>query len=291
MNEINTYYVNEIIEGHDYTIDVCLDFYNDRLKVDDYRGNITSIIKRMNKLIGTNSFSKIFLKARQEDWITFLNSGYILEGVFSDYFNGSDALSMAFYYERDRRTSDYWIVEDETLLQILELPKKGSLPPTPEGYTIRRADNNDAKALSELYSTVFEVYPTPMNEPSYIRSLIDSNSIFYLAEKAGVLESAASADLNRTYHNAEITDCATLKTSRKHGLMKHLIARLEKELLNEKIFCVYSIARALSFGMNAAFHQRSYRYTGRLIKNCKIYNKFEDMNIWVKNLAENSAQR
>lgn len=291
MNEINTYYANETIEGHDYTLDVCLDFYNYRLKVDDYRGNITSIIKRINKLIETHSFSKIFLKARQEDWITFLKSGYILEGVFTDYFNGSDAFSMAFYYERDRRTSDYWIVEDETLLQILELPRKGMLPPVPDEYTIKKADQNDAGALSELYSAVFEVYPTPMNEPGYIKRLINSNSVFYLAEKDGVIVSAASADINRTYHNAEITDCATLKSSRKHGLMKHLIARLEKELLNENIFCVYSIARALSFGMNVAFHQRSYRYTGRLIKNCKIYNKFEDMNIWVKNLAENSAQQ
>lgn len=67
--------------------------------------------------------------------------------------------------------------------------------------------------------------------------------------------------------------------------MKKLIFLIEEELKNNGIYCVYSIARALSFGMNAAFHQLGYTYQGRLTNNCYIFDKLEDMNIWVKDLA------
>ncbi len=40
--------------------------------------------------------------------------------------------------------------------------------------------------------------------------------------------------------------------------------------------------------MNAAFHQLGYTYTGRLANNCYIFDKLEDMNIWVKDLSSYS---
>jgi hypothetical protein len=57
---------------------------------------------------------------------------------------------------------------------------------------------------------------------------------------------------------------------------------LEKHLEDNGIYCVYSIARALSFGMNAVFFQLGYEYRGRLANNCCIFDKIEDMNLWVK---------
>jgi beta-lysine N6-acetyltransferase len=41
----------------------------------------------------------------------------------------------------------------------------------------------------------------------------------------------------------------------------------------------------LSFGMNAVLYQLGYNYCGRLMNNCYIYDKLENMNMWVKNLA------
>lgn len=107
---------------------------------------------------------------------------------------------------------------------------------------------------------------------------------FYYDEE---IVSAASAEVNSFYKNAELTDCATLQEHRKHGLMKILLEELEKELKSSGVYCVYSIARSLSFGMNAALHQLGYQYRGRLTNNCYIFDKLEDMNVWVKDLSKN----
>ena len=70
-----------------------------------------------------------------------------------------------------------------------------------------------------------------------------------------------------------MTDCATLPEHRQFGLMKHLLVKLEEELLAQVIYCVYSIARALSFGMNVVLHQLQYQYRGSLANNCYIFDK------------------
>jgi beta-lysine N6-acetyltransferase len=68
--------------------------------------------------------------------------------------------------------------------------------------------------------------------------------------------------------------------------MKRLLTQLEKELVKNGIYCAYSIARALSYGMNKSFYQLGYSYTGRLTNNCYIFDKIEDMNVWVKDLSK-----
>ena len=60
--------------------------------------------------------------------------------------------------------------------------------------------------------------------------------------------------------NAELTNCATLPEYRKHGFMKSLLIKLEEELQEKSIFCSYTIARSLSFGMNALSSVRLYVY-------------------------------
>ncbi|MGM7701324.1 putative beta-lysine N-acetyltransferase [Pseudalkalibacillus sp. Hm43] len=284
MKETKVFKEDRVITSTDFTVDVSLDFFNERLKIEDYRGNVDSIHKQIMRLLADNPFSKVIVYSRQEDWKNFLSLGYQFEALFSGYFSGNDAYSMALFTENARRTSDYWVYEDETLQQVQEVERTLDVP-TAAHYKIRKAEATDAYALSELYQAVFEIYPTPMNDPKYIEKLINQDSIFYVAEFDGKIVSAASADINTTYHNAELTDCATLPDHRKKGLMKILIAKLECELKEKQIYCAYSIARALSFGMNAVFHQRYYQYKGRFTKNCNIYNKLEDMNLWVCDLS------
>jgi hypothetical protein len=68
--------------------------------------------------------------------------------------------------------------------------------------------------------------------------------------------------------------------------MKKTLERLEEVLRLQRIYCVYSIARAQSFGMNAVLHGLDYQYRGRLINNCYIFEKLENMNMWVKDLSK-----
>lgn len=281
-----TYYENRKIQEPQFTADVCLDYYNERLRIDDYRGNAEVLVSWLNDAAAKNKFHKVIIKSLQEDVSLWLKNGYMYEGEFSGYFNGAAAIAMCKYFKNERRNSDYWLEEDNILKDVLNLSPPSLSSPLPNGYTLRMADEQDAKGLADLYGTVFEVYPTPMDDPQYVLKIIRSGTLFCLITHQDKIVSAASADVDSKYHNAELTDCATLIEHRKYGLMKHLIDQLEKELFDRKIFCSYSIARALSFGMNAVFHQKGYLYKGRLANNCKIFNKYEDMNIWVKDLSK-----
>ena len=278
------YYTNQVENGSDYSVSFCLDFFNKRLRVDDYQGNVDAIYKRIAGIAQTNTLTKVFIKAKEGDWQTFLSKGCMLEGIYKGYFRGCDAYCMAFYLDLERRTSDYWMEEDRLLEQVLALPLKLDRPAVPENCILRIARTEDAEQLAALYDQIFQTYPTPMNDPSYVAKVMREGTIFYLVESPDQLVSAASAEINTLYGNAEMTDCATLPSYRNQGLMRLLMHALEDELLARNITCAYSLSRALSLGMNAVFFQMGYRYYGRLTKNCDIYDKFEDMNLWVKTL-------
>lgn len=280
---------NETVKEINFNMNVCIDPANKRLRVDEYIGNIVSVIGRLNELAKKHGMTKVIVKAKSNDVELFLSRGYMIEAIFKRYFSGDDAYGMVLYYDNERRTSEEWIKEDAILNDVLQLPKSLVPKKLEEGFDIRLGNLEDAGQLAELYRSVFETYPTPMNQKEYIEKVIREGTIFYVIKKDGLVISAASAEVNDKYNNAEVTDCATLPQFRKHGLMKVLIDALEKELFSRHIFCSYSIARSLSFGMNASFHQLGYTYTGRLIKNCDIFGKFEDMSVWVKDLSETGS--
>ncbi|SDM67795.1 putative beta-lysine N-acetyltransferase [Fictibacillus solisalsi] len=283
--QTDTFYKDTTIEQHDIKASICLDYFNERLRVDDYRGNIQSIVKAIHDLAEQHSFSKVIVKARAEHLSELLSLGFLPEAWFSRYFNGSDCVAMCKYYSNERKRSDFWVEEDRIMDKIHSNPPAKQETVLPESYSMRQAVPEDGNRLAGLYSKVFEVYPTPMNDSDYIEKTMENGTVYFVIEHQGEVVSAASADINQTYHNAELTDCATLQEHRKYGLMKILIDQLEQELKSRHIYCAYSIARSLSFGMNAVFSQRGYLYQGRLIKNCLIFDKYEDMNLWVKDLS------
>ena len=168
---------------------------------------------------------------------------------------------------------------------VSKIPRLIESQQIPENYILRFATEEDAQELANLYGAIFETYPTPMNDERYIKKVMEEGTIFSVIEYEGTIVSAASAEVNEMYHNAELTDCATIPHHRKHGFMKVLISALEQELIRKNIYCSYSLARSLSMGMNAVFHQLGYEYGGRLTKNCNIWDKYEDMNIWGKDLS------
>jgi putative beta-lysine N-acetyltransferase len=277
------YYTNCTFSGTDYIMKVCLDWYNLRLRVDDYRGNIYAIIEEINRLATRNLFTKSFVKARREHWRIFLSRGFMVEGIYSGYYRGSDAYCMSFYYDDQRRKSDHWKKEDEILFHVLKLPVKKEKPTLPDSFVLRKATGEDVPHLARLYGTIFVSYPTPVHDPVYLSSVMKENTMFYLIEKESEIISAASAEINDRDCNAEITDCVTKPEYRGHGFMRLLIYVLEEKLKEQNIYNFYSLARSLSFGMNAALHQLGYMYSGRLTQNCRMAGTFEDMCLWVKN--------
>jgi beta-lysine N6-acetyltransferase len=275
----------EKINNNNYTMILYLDHNNKRVRMDDYQGNINLIIEECEKITKHYQAEKLIIKARREHFIRLVEGGFRFEGAIDRYFLGSDCLFFSKYYTQERKTNIHWVTEDEIVANVRLMERKSEVSIPPPEYQLKLIKEGDAVILAQLYQKVFKIYPTPLDDPDYIKNTMKEGTIYFGFWYKDEIVSAASAEVNQFYRNAELTDCATLKEHRKHGLMKVLLIRLENELKNQGIYCSYSIARSLSFGMNAVFHQLGYSYRGRLINNCFIYDKLEDMNLWVKDLT------
>lgn len=266
------------------------DFYNKRLKIEDLRGNIDEIIQTITQLGEQPHVEKIIVKARNESVEPLLEKGFLIEAKVPGYFLGGDGYFLCKYKNLDRYNSGKWCEEDEILDGVWQKEKQEQIS-LEKGLALRMADRKDAPMLSSFYQSVFPIYPVPIDDPNYIIKQMDEDTIFILVEENGRILAAASAEINDEYKNAEITDCATLPSMRKGGFMNHIISNLEKELVKRQVYCSYSIARALSFGMNAVLHNLHYTYKGRLKNNCYIFDNIEDMNVWYKDLSLTFAEK
>jgi beta-lysine N6-acetyltransferase len=273
------------IEESNFFLEVYLDPFNKRIRIDDYRGNINLLIEKAEELARKYQVEKLIMKVRSEDFLHLYEKGFQPEAVVDRYFLGSDAHFFSKFYTVERKKNDHWITEDGMIHSIYQLETTIDKPYPPKEYELKKADEACAEELSGLYRHVFQIYPTPLHDPEYVKKTMKEGTIYYVYFHQGKIVSAASAEVNSFYKNAELTDCATLTEHRKYGLMKIILRELEKELKKQGIFCAYSIARSLSFGMNAVLFQLDYKYRGRLMNNCYIYDKLENMNMWVKNLA------
>lgn len=266
------------------------DFYNKRLKIEDLRGNIDEIIQTITQLGEQPHVEKIIVKARNESVEPLLEKGFLIEAKVPGYFLGGDGYFLCKYKNLDRYNSGKWCEEDKILDGVWQKEKQKQIS-LEKGLALRMADRKDAPMLSSFYQSVFPIYPVPIDDPNYIIKQMDEDTIFILVEENGRILAAASAEINDEYKNAEITDCATLPSMRKGGFMNHIISNLEKELVKRQVYCSYSIARALSFGMNAVLHNLHYTYKGRLKNNCYIFDNIEDMNVWYKDLSLTFAEK
>ncbi|MDQ0271981.1 putative beta-lysine N-acetyltransferase [Cytobacillus purgationiresistens] len=274
-----------VIQERNYSMQMYIDNYNKRLRIDDMTGNIGLVMEMAEKHAKKNGAEKLIIKARKEDYHHLLEKGFLCEAKIDRYFLGSDLYFFCKYYQGERRNSNHWLKEDDLMESVLKLDRNNEVDHIPPEYRLEKIQETDVEKLAALYKKVFQVYPTPLHDPNYIKQTMEEGTIYYGFMYEGECVSAASAEVNSFYKNAELTDCATLIEHRKHGLMKVLLQRLEDELKDHGIYCAYSIARALSFGMNRVLHQLGYDYRGRLLNNCYIFDKLEDMNVWVKNLV------
>lgn len=273
------------VKERSFSLNMYIDPFSKRVRVDDLQGDSEKGIQRAEEIAQGYNAEKLIVKTRREQITSLIENGFQLEGIIDKYFLGSDCYFLCKYYSVERRNNSYLLKEDEILRNVRFLELREDSFQRIKPYTMKRIEKTDAEKLAALYQKVFKVYPTPLAQPEYIRKTLEEGTIYYAYYLDDHFVSAASAEVNTDYMNAEITDCATLTEHRKHGLMKWLIKELENELIRSGIFCAYSLARALSFGMNGALIQLGYRYGGRLINNCLIYNKLENMNVWVKDLS------
>jgi len=260
-------------------ISVYADQFNKRMRIDEYHGALPEVLSLIKKEI-QGWTEKLIVKAYSRDLSFFLSHGFGCEGFIKNYFSGADMFFVVMYFSSGREQSKKWHEEQSIVSQILNSDKDQS---SLKLDNIEIASQSQAEELAKVYGEIFQVYPTPLNTSEHVLKTMEEGTLYVFIREEGEIVSAASAEINRKYGNAELTDCASVERVQGRGHMKKLLFKLENELTKQGINCLYSLARAESYGMNKAFFQLGYTYGGRLINNCYIFSGLEDMNVWYKN--------
>ena len=82
-----------------------------------------------------------------------------------------------------------------------------------------------------------------------------------------------------------MTDFAVLEKYRGNHISLYLLKMMEEEMKKIGIKKAYTMARALSYGMNISFSKMGYLYSGTVINNANISGDLESLNIWHKDLT------
>jgi putative beta-lysine N-acetyltransferase len=252
-----------------------------KLCEDDYPG----IIGRINDLVNDFGYSKVFAKVPPWAKEGFARAGYETEAYIPDFYGGIlEVFFMSLFPVPDRKTEK----SSSLIADVLELAK-GAGPtegvfPIDGGYNFSVLSHEDAEEISAVYREVFKTYPFPIHDPDYIHRTMDTNVRYYGARAANTLSAVSSCEMDKTAKNVEMTDFATLPGHRGKGLASYLLSRMEPEMKKIGMMTAYTIARAVSYGMNITFSKNGYTYSGTLINNTNISGSIESMNVWYKSL-------
>jgi putative beta-lysine N-acetyltransferase len=259
---------------------------NGRVRVIDHRASDPAgLAKALLKLAEARGLSKVYLKARPADAAGLTGAGFVDEGAIEGFFNGVTCRVLSAFLDPERAESSATPEEKQVLAELIERPVPTLNLELPPGYTSAFAGPGEAAELAALYKDVFGSYPFPIFDPEYLRKVMKTHVVFRIVrDHEGRLVAAASAETAPELGNAEMTDFATLPSERGKRLAMFLLEGLELEMSDRGIRNLYTLARSSIIGMNKVFHHLGYRFTGRLVKNCYIGGRFEDMLCWCKRI-------
>jgi len=262
---------------------ITVDQKNKRLVVTGYAPEaVPSVFLRcLINIAGSAGLEKIWLWALPADVPVFLREGCRFEGSLYAGNDREHVVSLAFFLNKARSQSTDLESEDSLLRSVRAAPVN-PLSPLPAEISLKLLDPSYAFQISNLLSTVFLSYPSPVDDPDYLRSLFLKGNRFAGALYRGELIAVTAAYPDPVLKRCEMTDCATLENFRGYSLTQRLLLLLEQEVQKQERYTLYTLARARSFGMNRVFYKLNYQFRGRLINNCHIGGSFEDMNLWAK---------
>lgn len=249
-------------------------------------GSIPETIGKLDQLCKENDYSKIIAKIPKENVSVFEDSGYRLEASIPGYLNGvGDIAFLSKYFNKDRQCEQ----NGTRINEILMLAKEKSIQDhlTIDDISTLRigvTDLSDTEQMSLLYREVFQTYPFPIHDQKYLRETMKSNVRYFYVREGNKMVALSSAEMDLDYSNVEMTDFATLPPYRGKGLATKLLETMENIMRLKGIKTAYTIARAISAGMNITFAKMGYTYAGTLTNNTNISGDIESMNVWYKHL-------
>jgi putative beta-lysine N-acetyltransferase len=258
--------------------------YNDRIYLMKLsKTEFPEIIEKLDILASEKGYSKIFAKLPLHTKDTFIKNGYVIEASIPAFFSGNeDALFMSKYLNKQRSQNDKAEETNKVLKAARQRQGRGGTTKIDTGFSCKICDETDAIQMAEVYRRVFETYPFPIHDSGYIVETMHKNVIYFGVWNQDKIVALSSAEIDAKSSNAEMTDFATLPEYRGKGFSLFLLQMMEAEMRKTEIMTVYTIARALSFGMNITFAKMCYTYSGTLINNTNISGNLESMNVWYK---------
>ena len=199
------------------------------------------------------------------------------------YAHHGDGVFVAKYLIHERRDEPLSPTFDSVRMLAQKKANDGCKE-LPERYTITPLQKNDIPEMVDLFQQVFKKYPFPVHEAAFVEQTMNEGTHYWGAHLEGQLVALASAEVDSDGKNVEMTDFATLPEHRSTGLASALLAQMESAMRTMGIMTAYTIARAISPGMNITFARAGYLYCGRLPNNTCIANGIESMNVWSKKL-------
>lgn len=252
-----------------------------------------SIIVYLDDLAVKNGYGKIFAKVPARFRNLFMEKGYVREASVPGFYGGNeDALFLGKFFSEARKTDDDRVRIEEVIIKATEKKScpgsdardRTPLSPRTEKITFRKAIESDVPEICRVYGKVFSSYPFPIHENRYIFETMKSHVEYYVACEGDRIIGVSSSEKDPEHKNTEMTDFATLPEYRGRGIAMRLLDIMGTEMTKKGMITAYTIARALSPGMNITFARNGYDLAGTLIKNTCICGAIESMNIWYKKL-------
>ena len=253
------------------------------LKKEDF----PQIFSLLDNLAEKNNYTKIFAKVPRWAVKKAIKEGFEVEAKIPRFFNNEiDGFFLGKFLHYSRKKIDKTNLE--RIAKVHQSMKKyrnanNSKVETKEPV-IKQLFSNNANTLAKLYRSVFETYPFPIFDAGYLKRMMHENVLYYGIFEDRKLIAASAAELDSVHSNVEMTDFATLPEGRGNNYALSLLLHMEKEMKNEKIRTAFTIARAVSFGMNITFAKAGYSNAGLLKNNTAISGSLESMNVLFKKL-------
>jgi beta-lysine N6-acetyltransferase len=252
-----------------------------KLHADD----IPHIIEQLDSLAALKNYGKVFVKIRKRHQPVFKKAGYIQEAYVPGFFKGKEGgYFLGKYFSVERKT----IADKKSIKNIIRMAESkarpGILACSENTINVHRADQKDSEPLSDFYRQIFTSYPFPIFDKQYIEKTMAENVEYYLVRQKKRIIAAGSCEVDKENLNAEMTDFATLPEFRGHGLAQQILSFMENAMGVYRVFCLYTIARALSSGINITFSKKGYKFAGTLFNNTHIAGSIESMNVWYRHL-------
>lgn len=252
--------------------------------------DVPPIIEKIEHLAEVHDYGKVFCKVPAPAAQAFVRAGYREEARIPRFFDGrKDAAFVSRFRKPKRRRISR--ERRAAITHALDVAKtKKTVPDRLDfAYRIRRLGAKDTPQLAALYRAVFPSYPFPIFDEAYLRRTMATHIRYFGAFEGRRLVAASSAETDPKARNAEMTDFATAPDHRRKRLAVRLLCGMEQDMEATGCATLYTIARAASVGMNAAFARCDYRFAGTLINNTQIAGRIESMNVWYKHLPPTPA--